>query len=203
MLLRLFLCALLLSSPAWLFAQSQVPETLPAEAVGNALTKRMQGELELRQEQIASVREINNEYAEAVSRLRRNPETTGVVTLQELISNWETAVGEVIDFSQQRVYRRVRTEYLTELQLAGLQRSTARLALKLDLDTEQIAGVEALETEYFPQMAEVQTGGDPPRIKMRRLRGLQQEKAEKLEQILTATQFEAYLELVRNQSIDY
>jgi hypothetical protein len=203
MMHRFFLFFLVLSCPAWLCSQSFAPDVIPSEAVGDALTKRMQGELEPGSEQLAHIREINREYAEEVSRTHRASSGAGEEVLRQLIRDWEATLREVFSLPQQRTFVRVRSEYVAELRLSGLQRSTARLALGLGLDAGQIARVETLETEYLPLMTGVREGSDPTRIKMRRLRGLQQEKEEKLKQILTAAQFEAYQEMTRKQTDDF
>jgi hypothetical protein len=82
-----------------------------------------------------------------------------------------------------------------ELRLAGLDYSTARLAQELALDEEQINAVEAIGREYRPQIDAVRRGGDPQRIKRRRLSGLNQAREDALREVLTAEQFAAYREL--------
>jgi|GEM_PF-6136983 len=195
--MRHFLTLLFFSCPFLLIAQVAPDDLLPSETIAGAVTKSMQGGLELTKEQLEDLRLLNEAYAAELAQLRRRsaPGQPDADQLQRLLEDWQLDLRELLSPSQHRAFERMQTERLRELQLAGLHRHTARLATALDLDTDQIAQVEALHAEYFPQMIEVQQGGDPARIKDRRLRGIQSSQELALQEILTPAQWQRYQEL--------
>jgi len=188
---RFFL--LLILTAACLSPLSAQNDRIPAETIGGALTKSMQGELGLDKEQLARIGAINLEYAQAMARLR---ETGFSAANQEsLIRDWESDLRGVFNAIQFRDFQRMKPARMDELRLAGLDYTTARLAQELALDEAQISAVEAISSEYRPQMEVVRSGGDPQRIKQRRLSGLNQAREDALREVLTAEQFAAYRQL--------
>ncbi len=184
---------LLVLSTGYLLPLSAQDDRIPAETISGAVTKSMQGELNLGKEQLVQIGTINLEYARAMVQLREE----GVVlsAVESLIRDWERDLRTVLDAVQYRDFQRMKTARVNELRLAGLDYSTARLAQELTLDEEQINAVEAIAREYRPQMEAVRRGGDPQRIKRRRLSGLNQAREDALREVLTADQFAAYREL--------
>lgn len=195
--MRHFLTLLLFGFPFLISGQVTSDELLPSETIAGSVTKSMQGELELTNEQLEDLRLLNESYAAELARLRRQspPGKTDPGQLRRLLEDWQLDLRELLNLSQYRTFERMQAERLRELQLAGLHRHTARLATALELDTDQIVQVEAVHAEYYPQMTQVQQGGDPERIKERRLRGLQSSRDRALEEILTPAQWQRYQEL--------
>lgn len=195
--MRHFLLLILFSCPFLLFAQVDPDELLPSETIAGAVTKSMQGELELTGEQLEDLRLLNESYAAELAQLRRQspPGKTDPDQLHRLLEDWRLDLRELLNLSQYRAFERMQADILREMQLAGLHRHTARLATALKLDINQIVQVEAVHAEYYPQMTRVQQGGDPERIKERRLRGLQSSQDLALEEILTPAQWQRYQEL--------
>lgn len=169
-------------------------ETVSPEAIGAAMTKSMEGMLELSKEELQRANQINQKYATAIAQLRweAGPGQTDKEALRRFILDWEKAMTDVLPLGQERQFKRIEETLIRDLQLSGLFSQTALFATTLGLSADQAAEVEALFAEYLPQMVEIRRGGDPERIKDRRLRGLRSGQERELQDILTPGQWDKY-----------
>lgn len=187
---KLFRLLVLLVVPASLFAQEN--DRIPAEAVAGRLTKSLKGELNLPDDPLSQIRQINLHYALAVAEWRQNAVDDDPQRLDRLSAEWEQAIRSALPAEALPDFLRRKTDRLNELRLAGLHRWTVDLTLALGLSNQQIAQVEHIYRQYAPQQNELLQGGDPPAVKDRRLRGLEQERKEALRGVLTDAQFANY-----------
>ena len=165
-------------------------DRIPPEVIGDALTKSMQGELAPAPEQLPGLAEINLKYASRIAEKRSAH--SSLDDMDDLTAEWENELRQVFNSSKFQQFQKMKAIQITELRLAGLDLETAHLAQRLDLTEEQIEAIEVIQSEYSPQIMEIRSGGDPQRIKDRRLRGVNQARDEAVEAVLTEEQIEVY-----------